>query len=148
MTSIGNHTQPLLGEALGFVDDVFFTATHYYHSSSTLTRLVTTVLLVWFTALLLSPRRPRVPGAKLHGFKGWWEPTFFLKTRFIYDAQSIINSGYAKVRVRSKRPVPSLVLRLSLLSFNTFSLTRPCRDSSKMSRLSFDDTISIFMSYP
>ncbi|PVI05734.1 cytochrome P450 [Periconia macrospinosa] len=44
--------------------------------------------------LLLQPKRPRIKGAPLHGSKGWWEPSWLLSIRFIYDAYNIIDTGY------------------------------------------------------
>ncbi|KHN93731.1 Cytochrome P450 [Metarhizium album ARSEF 1941] len=65
------------------------------------------IVLAWFWALsFLKPRRPRIPGAQVHGYRGWWEPSFLLKTRFIYDAYDIISSGYAKFK-----DVPFVVTR-------------------------------------
>jgi hypothetical protein len=54
--------------------------------------------IVWlYLVSLLKSNPPRIHGAQVHGSKGWWEPSFWLKIRFIFDAENIISSGYKKV---------------------------------------------------
>ena len=68
-----------------------------YVSSSRYPRLIGMVLL-WFWALsFFQPKRPGIANAPVHGSRGFWEPDFVLKTRFIYDACRIISSGFEKV---------------------------------------------------
>ncbi|KAI4597404.1 hypothetical protein KJ359_004510 [Pestalotiopsis sp. 9143b] len=66
------------------------------------------VVLLWFWVLsFFQAKRPRVPGAQMHGSRGFWEPSFFLQLRFIWDAFGIISSGYEKFK-----DVPFVVSRL------------------------------------
>ncbi|KAL5114030.1 hypothetical protein ACEQ8H_008086 [Pleosporales sp. CAS-2024a] len=60
------------------------------------------VVVTWLCFVsLLSPKIPRIDGAQVHGSRGWWEPSFLLKARFIFDAKNIISSGYKKNLFRS-----------------------------------------------
>lgn len=68
-----------------------------YLSSSRYIRLIG-MLFLWFWALsLFQPKRPGIANAPVHGSRWFWEPDFILKIRFIYDAHSIISSGFEKV---------------------------------------------------
>lgn len=81
---------------LGIVRELGWVA-YDYLSSSRYPKLIGIVLL-WFWALsFFQPKRPGIPNAPVHGSRGFWEPEFVLKTRFIYDAYSIISSGFEKV---------------------------------------------------
>ena len=51
---------------------------------------------LWVTSLFASKGPLRVPGAKVVGSKGWWEPSIVLQFRFFYDATNIIKAGYEK----------------------------------------------------
>ncbi|KAI0889376.1 cytochrome P450, partial [Annulohypoxylon maeteangense] len=93
----GTHVQGLQGSEWG-VSQRLNTDFHDYISSSKVIKLVGIVLLWLFAISFFQPKRPRIPGARVHGSRGWWEPSFLLKTRFIYDAYRIINSGYDKFK--------------------------------------------------
>lgn len=47
--------------------------------------------------LFFRQKHPRIPGAKVHGYPCWYEPAILLQTRFVTQAYSMIDSGYAKV---------------------------------------------------
>jgi hypothetical protein len=60
-------------------------------------------IVVWlYLVTILKSNPPRIHGARVHGSKGWWEPSFWLQIRFIFDAQNIISSGYNKVCTRGE----------------------------------------------
>ncbi|KAK8036504.1 hypothetical protein PG991_001641 [Apiospora marii] len=82
-------------EKLGPMSDLGRAAWDYV-SASRYPRLIGMVLL-WFWALFFQPKRPGIANAPVHGSRGFWEPDFFLKTRFIYDAYRIIGSGFDRV---------------------------------------------------
>ncbi|KAI9148468.1 Cytochrome P450 monooxygenase ATR4 [Paramyrothecium foliicola] len=68
--------------------------------------VVAGVALLWVWSISFLHRKPRIPGAKVHGYRGWWEPSFILKARFLLNASSIIESGYEKFK-----DVPFIVRR-------------------------------------
>ena len=61
--------------------------------------------LVGFVILLsfLRPHPPRVPGAPVHGYKSKWEPSLFLKWRYVFASNEIIAQGYRKVSSDKRR---------------------------------------------
>lgn len=71
---------------------------YHYISFSQCIKLAGSLLVCFWALLFFQTKRPRILGAQVHGSRGWWEPSFLLKTRFIYDAYNLIGSGYAKVR--------------------------------------------------
>ena len=59
--------------------------------------IVLFVCLFWAYSSLQVSRRIRVPGAPVHGYRSWFEPTWVMNLRYAKDAQNIIISGYKKV---------------------------------------------------
>jgi hypothetical protein len=53
--------------------------------------------LFWGYSSLQVHRRTKVPGAPVHGYWSWFEPTWLLQLRYAKDAHKIIESGYQKV---------------------------------------------------
>lgn len=96
MNPNGTDVHGLQGEQQG-LPYAFGMAVYEYLSSSLYVRWAVVVVAWLSTVSMLQTKRPRIPNAQVHGSKGWWEPSFLLKLRFIYDAQNIINSGYKKV---------------------------------------------------
>lgn len=79
------------------------------------------ISLLWFWATsFFQLKRPRIRNTPVHGSRGFWEPTFLLKIRFIYDAYNIINNGYAKVR--RKRHISFLLLITDILGLILISI--------------------------
>ena len=67
-------------------------------SSSSYSKLaIYIVAILWAISLLNTKASPRVAGAKVVGYKAWWEPAFSLKVRFFYDSLNIISNGYKEV---------------------------------------------------
>lgn len=53
--------------------------------------------LYWALTSFAAYRRVRVPGAPVHGYWTWFEPTWFMQLRYAFTAHNIISSGYLKV---------------------------------------------------
>ncbi|KAI0503173.1 cytochrome P450 [Xylaria bambusicola] len=53
-----------------------------------------------FLIVLLSPDKPTISGAPVHGRRWWWEPTMWLQSRFTFGAYDIVTSGYRKYKDR------------------------------------------------
>lgn len=62
---------------------------------------------IWFLSYF-HQQHPRVPGAQVHGYSSWFEPSFLLKIRFVTQAYDIIDSGYKKVRLQGLQKFPAL----------------------------------------
>ncbi|KAL7940470.1 hypothetical protein V8C42DRAFT_226064 [Trichoderma barbatum] len=58
--------------------------------------------LIWGYSSLQVHRRIKVPGAPVHGYFSWFEPTWFLQLRYAKDAHKIIASGYEKYNTKNK----------------------------------------------
>lgn len=53
----------------------------------------------WIISSFAAYRRIRVPGAPIHGYWTWFEPTWFMQMRYAVTAHNIISSGYLKVSI-------------------------------------------------
>ncbi|KAI0196452.1 cytochrome P450 [Astrocystis sublimbata] len=60
--------------------------------------LVLLLCLSWGASTIATSRRVRVEGAPVHGYWGWFEPTWFFKLRYARDAHKWIESGYHKFK--------------------------------------------------
>nr|A0A1B4XBJ9.1 RecName: Full=Cytochrome P450 monooxygenase sdnB; AltName: Full=Sordarin/hypoxysordarin biosynthesis cluster protein B [Sordaria araneosa]BAV32146.1 cytochrome P450 monooxygenase [Sordaria araneosa] len=58
--------------------------------------------LFWGYSSLTLHRRIKVPGAPVHGYWSWLEPTWLLQLRYAKDAHKIIASGYKRYNVNGK----------------------------------------------
>ena len=107
-------------------------------------KLAAIVIGLFSFLLFFRQQHPRVPGAKVHGYSSWFEPTFLLKIRFVTQAYNIIDSGYKKVRLQEFLSLLLLVRMLHLTWFAYSSrmfpswsadmtlTSRLCRSSTSM----------------
>jgi hypothetical protein len=87
------HLEPLLRSPIA----------EFISSLSLLQGAVLFLCLFWGYSSLQVHRRVRVPGAPIHGYWSWFEPTWLLQLRYAKDAHKIIASGYQKVRHSQER---------------------------------------------
>lgn len=59
------------------------------------------VLLGYWIASKVFEERKIIPGAPTAGYKSMFEPTFWLQTRFITNANDILREGFQKVSTYS-----------------------------------------------
>ncbi|KAJ8112542.1 hypothetical protein ONZ43_g5371 [Nemania bipapillata] len=69
-------------------------------SSITEAQIMAFVITGIFLLLCLTPEKPTVAGAPVHGRRWRWEPTLWLQSRFTFGAREIVASGYAKYKNR------------------------------------------------
>lgn len=84
-----DHLEPLLNSPI----------TEFLTSLSLSQGAILFLCLFWGYSSLQVHRRVKVPGAPVHGYWSWFEPTWFLQLRYAKDAHKIIASGYEKVRL-------------------------------------------------
>lgn len=84
-------------------------AVDFIRNMTTVEILASLACLYWALSSFAAYRRIRVPGAAVHGYWSWFEPTWLLQLRYAFTAHNIISSGYLKVRNR-----PSVFQSLSL----------------------------------
>ena len=68
----------------------------YLHSASYAELAAIAVGLLWLSSFF-GPKHPTVPGAKVFGYRSFFEPTFFVQVRFVFSAHDIISNAYEKV---------------------------------------------------
>lgn len=69
----------------------------YLQSASYAELAAIAIGLLWLSSFL-GPKHPTVPGAKVFGYRSFFEPTFFVQVRFVFSAHDIITNAYEKVR--------------------------------------------------
>ncbi|PNP47762.1 hypothetical protein THARTR1_10447 [Trichoderma harzianum] len=91
-TAIAKHLEPLFNSPIA---DIISTLTIWQG-------VVLFLCLFWGYSSLQVHRRIKVPGAPVHGYFSWFEPTWLLQLRYAKDAHKIIASGYEKYNTKNK----------------------------------------------
>lgn len=96
------HLEPLLKSPIA----------EFVQSLSLVQGSVLFICLFWGWSSLQVHRRTKVPGAPVHGYWSWFEPTWLLQLRYAKDAHKIIASGYEKVRYLRERSSTAKLLTI------------------------------------
>ncbi|KAJ8125482.1 hypothetical protein O1611_g8157 [Lasiodiplodia mahajangana] len=72
--------------------------------SITVPQIIGLIIGSVFFLLILSPEKPTISGAPVHGRRWRWEPTLWLQSRFTFGSREIVAGGYAKFVQYKDRP--------------------------------------------
>ncbi|KAI0429147.1 cytochrome P450 [Xylaria sp. FL1042] len=100
MLSIGQLWNQFKGIPAAVRDNSTSTYLNQLLSFDTPQRVLFLVIGAISLLFILSPEKPTIPGAPVHGRRWRWEPTFWLQSRFTFGASKIISSGYTKYKDR------------------------------------------------
>lgn len=125
-------------EHFGRLQPIFQSPVSQFVSSLSIWQgLAVFLCLFWGYSSLQLHRRVRVPGAPVHGYFSWLEPSWVLQLRYAKDAYKIIESGYLKVSQIVQEPIIKSASNLMYLIHSTPSMESPSSFVARILTLRF-----------